>query len=117
MAARVGRPLEVSVWAEDDGKPVGNVLRPGKPGMPLTVSWHKHQGPGAVEFSQGAHTVDYEGGIAATTVSFSEPGDYLLRVHAIDASGIEYPNEEALGMSGYAQCCWTNGFIPVVVSR
>ena len=39
------------------------------------------------------------------------------RVHAIDASGIEYEGDDELGMSGYAQCCWTNGFIPVTVTR
>jgi hypothetical protein len=117
MATKVGSPLEVTVWAADDGKPVGNVARQGVPGMPVNVTWFKHQGPGEVSFSEDAHKVDYKGGTAKTTVSFSEPGNYLLRVHAVDASGQDHEGEEELAMSGYAQCCWTNGFIPVTVNR
>jgi len=117
MATNVGRPLEVTVWTADDGKPVGNVLRQGIPGLPVNLTWFKHQGPGEVGFSEDAHTVDYQGGTATTMVSFSEPGDYLLRVYAVDASGIDQEGDDELGMSGYAQCCWTNGFIPVTVSR
>lgn len=116
MATSVGRPLEVSIWTADDGAPVGNVLREGTPGMPVNLTWFKHQGPGEVSFSEDAHEVHYKGGTATTTVSFSESGEYLLRVHAIDASGIEYEGDDELGMSGYAQCCWTNGFIPVKVT-
>ncbi len=117
MATRVGRPLEVTVWTADDGNPVGNVARKGISGMPVNLRWFKHQGPGDVGFSEDAHTVDYKGGTATTMVSFSEPGEYLLRVHAVDASGQDHEGEEELGMSGYAQCCWTNGFIPVTVNR
>lgn len=115
MATRVGVPLELTIWTADDGKPVGNVARRGIPGLPVNLTWTKHQGPGEVGFSNDAHTVDHKGGTATTMVSFSEPGEYLLRVHAIDASGLEYEGEEELGMSGYAQCCWTNGFVPVSV--
>ena len=117
MATSVGRPLEVTVWTADDGKPVGNVARKGIPGMPVNLTWFKHQGPGDVGFSEDAHKVDYKGGTATTMALFSEPGEYLLRVHAVDASGLDHEGEEELGMSGYAQCCWTNGFIPVTVSR
>lgn len=117
MATSVGRPLEITVWTADDGKPVGNVAREGIPGMPVNLTWLKHQGPGEVRFSEDAHTVDYKGGTATTTVSFSESGQYLLRVLAVDASGKDHESDEELGMSGYAQCCWTNGFIPVTVKR
>jgi len=117
MMAKVGKPLAVSVWGKDDGRPVGNVSRQGIEGMPINVTWHKHQGPGDVRFSEQAQKIDYEGGTATTMATFSEPGDYLLRVHAIDASGQDHEGEEELAMSGYAQCCWTNGFIPVTVNR
>ena len=96
--------------------PVGNVGRAGKPGMPVNVTWFKHQGPGVVSFSEDSHKVDYKGGTAKTMATFSEPGDYVLRVHAVDASGQDHEGEEELAMSGYAQCCWTNGFIPVTVT-
>jgi hypothetical protein len=114
---RVGKALDLSIWAADDGKPVGNVARAGIPGMPVNVTWHKHQGPGDVSFGESEQKVDYQGGTAATTATFSEPGDYLLRVHAVDASGQDHEGEEELAMSGYAQCCWTNGFIPVTVNQ
>lgn len=113
--ARVGRPVSVSVWAADDGKPVGTVRGLGDPGMPINVTWHKHQGSGDVNFSVSAQKIDFEGGTATTMATFSEPGEYLLRVHAIDASGQDNEGDEELAMSGYAQCCWTNGFIPVTV--
>ena len=42
--------------------------------------------------------------IATTTATFSEPGDYLLRVQAIDGTG-----------SFEFYCCWTNGYVEVTV--
>ena len=113
----VDNPLTVTVWAADDGKPVGNVRRKGASSMPINLTWLQHQGPGNVSFSEATHKVDYQGGTATTMVTFSEPGNYLLRVHAVDASGQDHEGEEELAMSGYAQCCWTNGFIPVTVNR
>ena len=113
----VGDALAVTVWAADDGKPVGNVRRKGASSMPINLTWLQHQGPGNVSFSETTHKVDYQGGTATTMVTFSEPGNYLLRVHAVDASGQDHEGEEELAMSGYAQCCWTNGFIPVTVNR
>ncbi len=117
LTTSIGDPLTVTVWAADDGKPVGNVYRKGIPNMPVNLTWFQHQGPGDVSFSEAAHTVDHQGGTATTMVTFSEPGNYLLRVHAADASGQDQEGEEELAMSGYAQCCWTNGFIPVTVNR
>ena len=40
-----------------------------------------------------------------TTATFSEPGEYVLRVFANDRSG-----------GGGSQCCWTNAFVRVNVS-
>jgi len=45
-------------------------------------------------------------GKAATTVNFSEPGQYVLHVVANDYSGE--------GGGGF-QCCWTNGQVKVSV--
>ena len=42
---------------------------------------------------------------ADTTVTFTEPGEYLLRVLATDRSG-----------GGGSQCRWTNAFVRVNVS-
>ncbi|MCH8301512.1 MAG: hypothetical protein IH912_02060 [Proteobacteria bacterium] len=51
--------------------------------------------------------IDALRGEAKTLATFSEPGSYVLRVRANDASGIDG--------AGHAQCCWTNGFVHVSV--
>jgi hypothetical protein len=45
-------------------------------------------------------------GKTATTVTFTAPGEYLLRVQANDISGE--------GGGGF-QCCWTNAHVKVTV--
>ena len=107
LAATVGEALAVTVWASDDGNTSGAVRDPGEPGEPITLTWFKHQGPGEVSFSEASHEIAHSGGEAKTMVTFSDPGSYILRVRANDASGV-------LG-AGYAQCCWTNGFVNVNV--
>ena len=109
LTASVGSPLTVTVWASDDGSTSGAVRDPGEAGEPITLTWFKHQGPGDVSFSEASHEVAHSGGEAKTMVTFNEPGSYIVRVRANDASGI-------LG-AGYAQCCWTNGFVAVNVSE
>ncbi|HEV2904090.1 MAG TPA: discoidin domain-containing protein, partial [Pyrinomonadaceae bacterium] len=52
----------------DDGLPAGSTL---------TTTWSKVSGPGAVTFGNSAVTV--------TTASFSEPGNYVLRLTASDS--------------------------------
>ena len=53
--------------------------------------------------------VPTEGGSMTTAATFDAPGDYVLRVRANDASGVSG--------AGHAQCCWTNGFVNVTVTR
>jgi hypothetical protein len=48
------------------------------------------------------------GGQAAAMATFSEPGDYLVRVRATDSS---------ITAAGHAQCCWTNAFFKVNVTK
>jgi len=109
LAATVGSPLAVTVWASDDGSPSGAVSAAGEEGVPVTLTWFKHQGPGAVNFSEATHEVGHSGGEAKTTATFSEAGAYVLRVRANDASGV--------AGAGHAQCCWTNGFVNVTVTQ
>jgi hypothetical protein len=75
----------------------------------VALTWFKHQGPGTVAFSPAASKVDAAGGQASTMASFSEAGDYIVRVRANDASGV--------ANAGHAQCCWTNGFVKITVTR
>jgi hypothetical protein len=109
VTAVVGKPLTINVWAKDDGKAVGSITRDGRPGQSVALTWFKHQGPGRVTFTPASPRPSPAEGLATTTATFSEPGDYVLRVRANDASGI--------AGAGHAQCCWTNGFVKVTVSR
>ncbi len=105
----VGQPLKVDVWAKDDGKAVGNISREGRAGQFVTLTWFKHQGPGRVAFEPPTPRVSAGEGLASTTATFSEPGEYVIRVRANDASGV--------ATAGHAQCCWSNGFVKVIVTR
>lgn len=107
-AARVGESTRLEVWARDDGAAsVG--LGGGREGVPVTLTWFKHSGPGAVTFEPDSAEVDHLGGVMETTAVFDEPGEYVLRVRANDASGVSG--------AGHAQCCWTNAFLRVSVSK
>jgi hypothetical protein len=108
LTAAVGQPLTINVWATDDGKAVGSIARAGRANQPVALAWFKHQGPGQVTFNPAAPKPDANG-LATTTATFSELGEYILRVRANDASGI--------AGAGHAQCCWSNGFVKVTVSR
>ena len=108
MAATAGQPLQLTVWARDDGRASGSVGTTGREAVPVTLTWFKHQGPGDVSFSQETGRVPTSGGSMTTTATFSKPGEYTVRVRANDASGV--------AGAGHAQCCWTNGFVRVVVA-
>ena len=109
VQAVVGVPVAVAVRARDDGRSRGSVARAGRTDVPVTVTWFKHQGPGEVTFSEPTVEVPASGGRATVAATFDVPGDYVLRARANDASGV-IP-------AGHAQCCWTNGFIRVAVTR
>ena len=75
----------------------------------LGVVWSKYRGPGTVTFSETEQEID-ETGKAVTTATFSEPGEYVLRVLAWDDTG-----RQAFVMAVGFQCCWTNGYLTVNV--
>ena len=105
----MGAPVSVAVQARDDGRARGNVARAGRADVPVTLTWLKHRGPGQVTFGEPSAEVPASGGWATLTATFDEPGEYVLRARANDASGVV--------TAGHAQCCWTNGFIRVTVTR
>ena len=109
LQVAVGAPLTLTVWAEDDGRARTSVASGGRPNASVTLTWFKHQGPGDVQFAAASPAVDAATKLATTTATFSAPGEYVLRVRANDASGV--------ASAGHAQCCWTNGFVKVTVSR
>src|SRR5438552_4207217 len=88
LTATVGQPLSLVVWARDDGKAITRMAGTGRENVPVTLTWFKHQGAGAVTFSVASPKVSAADGKAATTATFDAPGDYVLRVRANDASGV-----------------------------
>jgi hypothetical protein len=105
MNAKVGAALELKAWVKDDGRTRGSVAGGGR-GVP-TLRWFKHTGPGAVTFANPAPRPAGEAGLATTTVTFSAPGSYTIRLRA---------NDGAVASAGHSQCCWSNGFIKVTVA-
>jgi len=112
VSAAVATPVTLTVWARDDGKPSSGVGRAGRAGMPVTLAWFAHQsssptGRTGVTFNPPSANVNVTGGEAKTQATFDAPGEYIVRVRANDASGV--------AGAGHAQCCWTNGFVKVIV--
>ena len=108
-------PLTLTVWVADDLK-LPRSSSQGVRSVPVTVGWGKFRGPGVVTFAENRLTVEKTAsavtppmafsGKATTTATFSEPGEYVLRVVANDASGD--------GGRGF-QCCWSNAQVKVSV--
>jgi hypothetical protein len=117
-SAKVGAPLPITAWINDDAKWTSNsgakprVLPPA-----IRLRWTMYRGPAPVTFGnerppvEGADKAE-EGrlfaGKATTTATFSEPGDYVLHLMVNDFSGE--------GGSGF-QCCWTTGQVKVKVEK
>jgi hypothetical protein len=82
----------------------------------VSVTWCKFRGPGEVTFAAEKPALEKaefkapEGAVftgkATTTATFSEPGEYLLKLTANDNSGE--------GGRGF-QCCWSNAYVKVSV--
>ena len=102
LTGSTSAPLEISLAAKDDGRPV---VRGQPAGM--TFAWSKYRGPGKTKFEPARGKV--ESGKASTKAMFDQPGDYILQVVVDDGSG------ENAGNFGY-HCCWTNGQVKVVVN-
>ncbi len=128
--ARVGDPLELTVWARDNMAP--NAARDSL--VAVTATMYGHHGPSypVIVAEQPPREEGGEGGPrrgrgrgapppnsveiplesdgeARFRVTFSEPGEYLLRV-MVD-------NHNAVDSSQGDQCCWTNGYVEVTVTN
>ena len=114
--AKVGNALALPLWVSDDAKlTTSSGARPRNLGPPVTVTWSKYRGPGNVTFTKERPDVEKIerkdstaafNGKATTSATFSEPGEYVLHVHANDYSGE--------GGGGF-QCCWTHAQVKVTV--
>jgi hypothetical protein len=111
LQAKVGAPLELTIWLTDDSvreKDPIPVKREEVPGMNVTL--FKHSGPATpVVFSPVQQPVVDPQGKATATATFKEPGEYVIRVR-----GDSFGNIDSTAAD---QCCWTNGYWNVVVTR
>ena len=103
--ATVSEPLTLTSWANDDDV-IDEYRRARAIDPPARVTWNKFRGPGEVTFENTKPEVGKEDGKNTTTVTFSEPGDYTLRLQVNDTSGTG---------GGGSQCCWTNAHVKVTV--
>lgn len=112
----VNAPLTLTVFARDDARYAsGTMALPVKPPPPVQLLWSKYRGPGRVMFDHaepslealtgGAVNVPFSGR-ATATARFSEPGEYVLHVTAMDYSGEG---------GGGEVCCWTTAMVKVTV--
>jgi hypothetical protein len=110
LQTSVGEPLEITLYADDDGKgrSLGGFGFGGRNAALATLTWFKHQGPGEVTFSESSHRVSDAEVPAVNSVIFGAPGDYIIRIRATESSGV--------ATAGHAQCCWSNGFVAVSVN-
>ena len=124
----VGEAVPITFWITDDGHeetPTGGGAAapppPPAPGAPataaapaagggpprrerLSATLSKYRGPGPVAFADA--TPNIEKNKASTTATFSQPGEYVIRIEGNDSSGV--------GGGGF-QCCWTTAYIKVNV--
>jgi hypothetical protein len=112
LTGKVKTPVQLSIIVEDPkgkGQGEGGGGRGGRggAGTVANVSLHKFRGPGTVTFDRARLPVTKQGETVAANVTFSDPGEYMLRVQANDESGE--------GGAGF-QCCWTNSYIKVTVT-
>ena len=116
--ATAGTPMPIEFFVDDDGRYStggnGPLLNAQAPPVSLTIS--KYRGPGDVKVAdarpkfealKGGKPMQPYSGKAATTLTFSQPGEYLVHVTVNDYSG---------NGGGGSGCCWTNGMIKVSVT-
>jgi hypothetical protein len=114
--ATVGTPMTLDVWVDDDALYSSGGNGPMSGNRPIVVlDVTKYRGPGTVTVSnpvklqsvKGGKPLEPYSGTGSTTVSFSEPGEYLLHVNGGDYSG---------NGGGGSGCCWTTAIVKVTVT-
>jgi len=114
--ATVASPMTFDLFVDDDARYSTGTNAPMRnAGPPVNMTLSKYRGPGVVTFGstkpkfdaiKGGKVDEPYSGKASTTVSFSEPGDYMLHVTANDYSG---------NGGGGSVCCWTTAIVNVNV--
>lgn len=121
VTASVGSPVELSAFVQDRGArseyDLDSLL------FPVGTEWIMHQGPAMPEFDKAAKTGRERGedggesGMSsnnngwtevATMATFSEPGDYVIRLRVDNFAAPDSKMDN--------QCCWSNAYLPVTVT-
>lgn len=117
MTATVGMPMPLNLWADDDAlySSGSSAPRQGED-PPVNVTISKYRGDSAIqiadirpefETTKGGKALEPYSGHASTTVTFAEPGTYMLHLNFGDYSG---------NGGGGSVCCWTTVHVKVTVS-
>jgi hypothetical protein len=111
LRTSVGAALPLTVWVADDSvrepEPI-TVATKGAAKAAINVIWRKHAGPGPIVFKPATQPVPELQGMATTSATFTQPGEYVIRVRADNFGRVD--------TSPGNQCCWTNGYIKVTVT-
>ena len=93
VRARRGQPVTFSAWIEH-------------PDDSVWVGWSHHSGPGQMSFDDAEAEIETAVGPATVSATFSEPGDYVVRMQTINTTAaFEF------------YCCHTNAYFNVTVSE
>ena len=107
----VGTALPLTILLTDDSvrerEPV-TIVTKGAPKAAMNVTWRKHSGPGPIVFNPPTQPIPELQGTATTSATFSQPGEYVIRVRADNFGRVD--------TSPGNQCCWTNGYLKVSVT-
>ena len=93
LSARVGESVQLQAWIDHSDEEVW-------------VGWSHHSGPGKVEFDNKEYEIQTIDGVASVQATFSEPGEYVVRMQTIDTiAAFEF------------YCCHTNAYFHINVSN
>lgn len=98
ITAVAGTPVNVKFSVADDQRTL-----PQKRNIGVRLTWSRYRGAGAVTITDATKSVEGNGE-ASVTASFAQPGDYTLRVEAMDTEIHDF------------HCCWSNGFVHATVT-
>ena len=104
--AAVGEPMSLALWVSEVSERAPDDLV--NTDVEVRVTWFKHQGPAAEVIFEPQQITVPGTGEAGTLVTFTAPGEYLLRARV--------DNFRANDSSGGDQCCWSNGYVAVTVT-
>lgn len=113
ITTTVGTPVTLSAMVRDRGErePYSSDLE-GVTVFHVNATWILHRGPAGARVAFSAETTEVESegwGEATTQATFPEAGEYMIRVRAdnFGAPDSKFDN----------QCCWSNAYVPVTVTR